>query len=320
MVVVAAMAASTSCAGSIAAKKPGGVAPSTVTSARSSTPSSVVDDDEAPDPAAAGAIPPAAAAGLAASSGGSCRPGDPLANVYHSYRLQIVEPCLTVTGIVVAVRAEPDGDVHVNVRLDPPYAALINARNVAGEGDALVTEIVPADEGGCTPGQPPRASSGTYNYGICTGADETAPNVGAHVSVTGPYVLDADHGWMEIHPVWSIGPVGAPSSAPPATRTPASAPGAPPAPGVTITSAPTSVAAGATASLTARTTSAATCSLTVTLPSGAQSQSSGLGNKTADGAGNIGWTWIIGSRTKPGTATAHVSCPGGSATVEFQIT
>ena len=52
--------------------------------------------------------------------------------------------------------------------------------------------------------QPPRPSNGGYDYGLCTGADLAPPALGATVSVTGPYVLDADHGWMEIHPVWSI--------------------------------------------------------------------------------------------------------------------
>lgn len=30
------------------------------------------------------------------------------------------------------------------------------------------------------------------------------PAVGTHVSVLGSYVLDADHGWMEIHLVTNI--------------------------------------------------------------------------------------------------------------------
>jgi hypothetical protein len=46
---------------------------------------------------------------------------------------------------------------------------------------------------------------GTYDYGICTGADLPAPSIGQSIVVTGPYVLDAAHGWMEIHPAWAIG-------------------------------------------------------------------------------------------------------------------
>lgn len=288
-----------------------------------------VDANETYDPAAAGATAPPAAASAPAADRAACRAGDPLANVYHPYRLHVVRACLTVTGTVVAVRHEQDGDIHFNVRLDPADAGLVNDRNVSEEGGALVAEIVPADEPGCSPGQPPRPASGTYDYGTCTGADETAPSLGARVSVTGPYVLDADHGWMEVHPAWSVttlgpaggapAPVGA-TPAPGAGTTSAPAPAATPGGSVRITSAPASVAPGGTASLTAEVPAGATCSLGVTLPSGAESQSSGLGAESAGGDGRLQWTWKIGTRTRPGTATATVSCAGGSAGVQFQIT
>jgi Protein of unknown function (DUF3761) len=46
------------------------------------------------------------------------------------------------------------------------------------------------------------------------------PPVGTHVSVTGPWVLDLDHGWLEIHPVSSFGLVAAPTPVPQATPPP----------------------------------------------------------------------------------------------------
>lgn len=134
-----------------------------------------------------------------------CRSGDPLANVYHPNRLKVVKPCVTVSGMVESVRSEDDGDVHFDVALDPAYKQLLTSTNFADQHGWLVVEIVPADEPGCTPGQPPRPAHGTYNYGICTGADESPPSVGSHVFVTGPYVLDEDHGgWAEVHPAWAI--------------------------------------------------------------------------------------------------------------------
>jgi hypothetical protein len=139
-----------------------------------------------------------------ASPHGRCRGGDPLANVYHPYRLVVRSACMTVTGTVAYVVREDDGDVHVDLALPRSEAGLLNQANYAHQDGQLVTEIVPADQPGCTPGQPPRPSHGSYDYGICTGAGLATPPVGATVSVTGPYVLDADHGWMEIHPVWSI--------------------------------------------------------------------------------------------------------------------
>lgn len=133
-----------------------------------------------------------------------CRPGNPLANVYHEDRLKVRNRCLTVTGTVGYVEHEDDGDIHVDLSLPPREAHLLNGANRTYQNGLLVTEIVPADEPGCTPGRPPRPAHGSYNYGICTGADITAPPTGARVAVTGPYVLDANHGWMEIHPVWAL--------------------------------------------------------------------------------------------------------------------
>jgi hypothetical protein len=163
--------------------------------------------------------PPAARA-LAAG----CRAGNPLANVYHEDRLQVRNPCLTVTGTVARVEREDDGDFHVDLSLPPSEAHLLNNGNVADQSGQLVTEIVPADEPGCTPGRPPRPPHGSYDYGICTGADISAPPVGARVAETGPYVLDANHGWMEIHPVWAIKVISGPPSPPPTTVPPATAP------------------------------------------------------------------------------------------------
>ena len=152
--------------------------------------------------------PPAAAtaSGASAPAAGAtgCRSGDPLANVYHPDRLRVIDACKTVTGTVAFIRHEDDGDYHIGLHLDASFASLVNSVNVSREHGDLVAEIVPADEAGCTPGAPPSPAHGSYDYGICTGAAEHPPALGLHVAVTGPYVLDMDHGWMEIHPVWVI--------------------------------------------------------------------------------------------------------------------
>jgi hypothetical protein len=122
--------------------------------------------------------------------------------------------CLTVIGTVASVGRENDGDLHVNLSLPADEAWLLDRANTADEHGQLVTEIVPADQRGCTAGKPPRPPHGTYNFGICTGAGIIAPAAGAVIRVTGPYVLDAYHGWMEIHPVWTIVVLSKP---PPAT-------------------------------------------------------------------------------------------------------
>ena len=152
-----------------------------------------------------------------------CRAGNPLANVYHEDRLEVRNRCMAVTGTVAYVAHEDDGDIHVDLSLTPSETHLLNKANVADQHGQLVTEIVPADEPGCTPGKPPRPAQGSYNYGICTGADISAPPVGARVVIIGPYVLDADHGWMEIHPVWAIKVISGPPSSPPTTAPPTTA-------------------------------------------------------------------------------------------------
>jgi hypothetical protein len=61
------------------------------------------------------------------------------------------------------------------------------------------------------------------------------------------------------------------------------------------------------------------CNLSVVLPSGNSSRSSGLGKSSADGHGNVSWTWKIGSGTRAGTASATVTCSVGTLTRSFQI-
>ena len=134
----------------------------------------------------------------------ACRSGNPLANVYHPYRLQVVAACSTVGGVVETVRHEDDGDYHIDLAVDAAYRQMLDTGNRTYQHGWLVLELVPADQSGCTVGQPPRPASGTYDYGICTGADEAPPSVGQHIWVTGPYVIDHWHDWAEIHPVWSM--------------------------------------------------------------------------------------------------------------------
>ena len=183
---------------------PGSASNSSLGATGSSTTSTTEDDLGGPGaPTVAGSVVPPGAESAAGQS--ACRSGYPLANVYHPNRLAVLSPCMTVSGTVATVTREQDGDTHFDLALDPQYTGLLKPANYSGQHGRLVVEIVPADASGCTPGQPPRPATGSYNYGICTGADEATPVVGAHVYVTGPYVADEDHGgWAEIHPVWAI--------------------------------------------------------------------------------------------------------------------
>jgi hypothetical protein len=127
----------------------------------------------------------------AAGSGGSARtsvcPSAPtvLDGVYHSKRLTVRASCKTGAGTVVHVKQESgsggDGDLHIQLKLDPAYVSLRNAKNVSLQGGNLVVEYMPRD-GGHLP----------------------KPAVGEHLVLKGAWVLDTQHGWQELHPVWSV--------------------------------------------------------------------------------------------------------------------
>jgi hypothetical protein len=229
---------------------------------------------------------------------------------------------MTVSGKVTEVRPEEDGDSHVYLALDGPPSTSLKL-------SSLLLEIVPADKPGCTPGKPPRPPSGSYDYGICTGANEADPAVGSHVTVTGPYVFDHNHGWNEIHPVWHISTAtSAPAGGEPTPMThatpspisPTTTPARGGQNGVSIIPVTPSVDAGAGARLVAQTSPKASCDLAVTLPSGRHRTAQGLGPATADASGRVQWNWQTGNRTKSGTATATVTCGSASATTTFLFT
>lgn len=125
-------------------------------------------------------------------------------HVYHGTfatakdRLKILQPCTTVTGTIMTASPEADGDYHVRLKLDPGFENLLNAKNKSGQHGYLVIEPICEE----APTQPD-----TVTEGVCNGFKQTIfsrTNVSKHVRVTGDYVQDMEHGWMEIHPVTSI--------------------------------------------------------------------------------------------------------------------
>jgi hypothetical protein len=126
-------------------------------------------------------------------------------HVYHPDRLRLVRRCMTVRGRVTELRWEPDGDLHI---LLGTRRSLVNAVNDEYEhGDLVLEEIC---QGSVTQADAVAACHGVPH-------NLTVPSVGDRVAVSGSYVLDADHGWMEIHPVTKLRITGSapPSSAPP---------------------------------------------------------------------------------------------------------
>ena len=110
-----------------------------------------------------------------------CRSGSPLAGVYHPQRLKVKSRCRIAIGTVSKVKFEAyDGDVHLDLRLDPGYEDLLSDGN-ARVGGNLVVEIIPQDR-----------------------SRVAVPAEGARIEVVGPWVADTQHGWNEIHPAWWV--------------------------------------------------------------------------------------------------------------------
>lgn len=116
-------------------------------------------------------------------------------HVYNPARLQTVKDCITVSGIVNNVIAEDDGDYHVWFHVDQQYMNLPNsANNDYRQGD-LLAEIICATT---VSQQDAVLACDNYSNQI------PLPNKNQNITVTGPYVLDSVHGWMEVHPVYSL--------------------------------------------------------------------------------------------------------------------
>ncbi len=142
---------------------------------------------------ACGEPQPAAAAPVSAG----CRAGPPEAGVYHPDRLQVLDPCRHAEGTVAAVIREEDGDVHIWFLPDPGYAGLLNSENHFQGRPAMLAEITPRCPG---PSSPPDARAAAR----CPASDLPVPAIGDHIAVDGPWVLDAGHRWLEIHPVQAL--------------------------------------------------------------------------------------------------------------------
>lgn len=144
---------------------------------------------------------------------GQCKYGPPLAGVYVPQRLHMLDRCRTVSGTVDCLKLEPDGDIHVRLRLDPQFAGLLKLANslqtcADQPGPHLVVEIIP---------QHPHGVLFRNNNADAGGfITPVTPAPGDLITVTGPYVVDtnslhrvlyqgqAAENWAEIHPAWAI--------------------------------------------------------------------------------------------------------------------
>jgi len=116
-------------------------------------------------------------------------------HVYNPQRLEVKKSCVTVTGVIVGRKPEPDGDLHIRLKLDSQFEGMLNDGNKTNQGGNLVVEPI------CD-----HAVTQTDAVASCETFHSGIPRypVGTRVVVTGSEVLDHQHGWMEIHPVVRI--------------------------------------------------------------------------------------------------------------------
>jgi hypothetical protein len=119
----------------------------------------------------------------------------PLKGVYKPERLHVIQTCAEVDGWVAAYRLEHDGDYHVSMVMRQP--GWTNAANDLRQHGYTVVEFTPG-----------------YKH----------PNfkVGMHLTLKGTKIYDeqhrpkgADHGWIELHPVFEYSVHETPADPPP---------------------------------------------------------------------------------------------------------
>ena len=129
----------------------------------------------------------------------SCTPTDQDQYVWRPGRLKLLQPCRQVTGTVTVVSAEePDGDIHIELRPDASYQALLTAGNLNGNLvlEAVCQYVPPMIEALRLCASDPDPYLGPF------------PQIGDHIWVEGRYVLDLWHGSQaELHPIYRWGKI-----------------------------------------------------------------------------------------------------------------
>ena len=143
-------------------------------------------------------VTPVNTRGLPLPTQATCIPADQDQYAYRPARLQVIAACRRITGTIVSSTVEADGDVHINVRLDPEYDGLLTAANLEEQGYLIVEPV-------CV-----FAALQAEAIRVCASDGdpfhEVLPAAGAHVLMEGRYVLDLQHhGWAELHPLYRWG-------------------------------------------------------------------------------------------------------------------
>ncbi|MDQ6755940.1 MAG: hypothetical protein M3004_03305 [Bacteroidota bacterium] len=115
--------------------------------------------------------------------------------VYNPDRLEVIDKCKAVTGVIDESSADEDGDQHMLLKLDNGQEDLLTKKNMKKKQGDLVIEAVCANK--TTLPKVGNTCNGYINK-------IQIPKLGDHVKVTGSLVIDSHNGWEEIHPITKI--------------------------------------------------------------------------------------------------------------------
>jgi hypothetical protein len=119
-------------------------------------------------------------------------------HIFQPKRLTVIDICKTVMGTIVSIDPREDGDIYIEVKLDPQFTNILTPASYTQQNGYLVVESI-CQTTPKTPAAVPYCQNFHQNINI--------PPIGTHVTITGSYVLDEEHQrWAEIHPVTSIVP------------------------------------------------------------------------------------------------------------------
>ncbi len=118
---------------------------------------------------------------------------DPNDHIYEPERLVTQKDTMTVTGTIVFVLNEIDGDYHIRLRMDSNYVKL-SKKNYTRQDSCIVLELVCAHQAIF----PISCKCQGYTNKVAI------PEIGTHMQVTGRLVYDRRHKWTELHPVYKM--------------------------------------------------------------------------------------------------------------------
>lgn len=128
-----------------------------------------------------------------------CEPTDQDAYVYSPDRLEVLSPCIRVSGIVQGVSFNPfDGDALVELKVDAEFERYLTRANQVERGGNLHVEIV------CFSNS---LIMNSHARSACAQDPDPLrgfmPAIGQHVRMEGRWVLDHSHGgYAELHPLY----------------------------------------------------------------------------------------------------------------------